>query len=745
MQPESALTSAPTTVLAYDQEHSAAPASNEPAIAAATAPPPRRARSPQNELVQVRLGIASSLFTALRQRHYDTAAHSLRVTLGCASWALSLDLSSEQRDIIEVAALLHDIGKIGVPDRILLKPSALTPDEMAIMDQHRRMGVEILRASCASPAILDIVAWSSAWYGGKPGATLVGADIPLGARMLAIADAFDAMTSEQVYRPAFSRERAFSELFRYAGTQFDPDLVKIFAALHECDQGKLHEAVARRWLEDLDVEHVHSLWRLNESPLPTGDVAPELLFQQKLLDNMRDAVIFVDTSQRVIHWNSGAERMTGIAAASVFQHAFSPRLLNLRDDDGGEIQDSECPVAGTIHTGEQRILRLILRGRNRKDVNIEAHIVPVVGTHGATHGAALLMRDVSPQLSLEARCHSLHQLATKDPLTQVANRAEFNRVHEMFVAAHLERKLPCSLIICDLDRFKSVNDTFGHPAGDEVLQAFARLLKTSCRPGDLVARYGGEEFAMLCADCGNATAARRAEDIRRSWSEIPHTCLNSKCLTASFGVTEIQLGDTPSTMLSRSDRALYDAKEGGRNKVVQLGTGIGGEDEEHAPAAGKSKKAAKATNYLAEQQLVTLVPIAIAIEKLRGFVADHQAELVSIEGSDVRLKIGQAGPRFFRRSTDQQVPFIVDLHFEEDKRGEDQKPLANGARTRIYITVTPQRSRDRRRGDAAERARMLLSSFRAYLMATEDPREPEPPMPRRGRTMLLPWLRKKQR
>jgi diguanylate cyclase (GGDEF)-like protein len=744
MQPESALTSAPTTVLAFDQEQSHAPPSSEPAVSIPPASSSQRpSRSVENQLVQVRLGIASSLFTSLRQRHFDTAAHSLRVTLGCASWALSLDLSSEQRDIIEVAALLHDIGKIGVPDRVLLKPSALTPDEMAIMDQHRRMGVEILRASCASPAILDIVGWSNAWYGGKPGAKLVGADIPLGARMLSIVDAFDAMTSEQVYRSALSRERAFSELFRYAGTQFDPDLVKIFAALHECDQGKLHEAVARRWLEDLDVDRVHGLWRLNESP-PTGEPAPELLFQQKLLDNMRDAVIFVDVSQRVIHWNSGAERMTGIAAASVFQHSFSPRLLNLRDDDGGEITDAECPVTRAMHTGEQRILRLILRGRNRKDVNIEAHIVPVGGGHGSIHGAALLMRDVSPQLSLEARCHSLHQLATKDPLTQVANRAEFNRVHEMFVAAHLERKLPCSLIICDLDRFKSVNDTYGHPAGDEVLQSFAKLLKTSCRPGDLVARYGGEEFAMLCADCGNATAARRAEDIRRNWSEIPHSCLNSKCLTASFGVTEIQLGDTPSTMLSRADRALYDAKEGGRNKVVQLGTGIGGEEEEQAPAVGK-KKAATQTNYLAEQHLVTLVPIALAIEKLRGFVADHQAELVSIEGSDVRLKIGQSGPLFFRRSTDQQVPFIVDLHFEEDKRGEDRKPLAGGARTRIYVTVTPQRNRDRRRGDAAERARMLLSSFRAYLMATEDPQVPEPPLPRRGKTMLLPWLRKKQR
>jgi hypothetical protein len=90
------------------------------------------------------------------------------------------------------------------------------------------------------------------------------------------------------------------------------------------------------------------------------------------------------------------------------------------------------------------------------------------------------------------------------------------------------------------------------------------------------------------------------------------------------------------------------------------------------------------------------------------------------------------------------VPFVVDLHFEEEKRGDDPKPPPGGARTRIHVTVTPQRNRDRRRSDAEERARLLLASFRAYLMCTEERRE-DPPLPRRGKTLLLPWLRKKQK
>ena len=159
----------------------------------------------------------------------------------------------------------------------------------------------------------------------------------------------------------------------------------------------------------------------------------------------------------------------------------------------------------------------------------------------------------------------------------MANRAEFDRVHAMFVAAHQQQQVPCSLMMCDLDRFKLVNDTYGHQAGDDAIKSLASLLKSSCRPGDLVARYGGEEFVLLCADCDNASAARRAEQIRKALSQLPQPKMDGRAVTVSFGVTEIQPGDTPETMLRRADRALLMAKANGRNTVVQLGTGAGGE------------------------------------------------------------------------------------------------------------------------------------------------------------------------
>src|SRR5208282_6050296 len=101
-----------------------------------------------------------------------------------------------------------------------------------------------------------------------------------------------------------------------------------------------------------------------------------------------------------------------------------------------------------------------------------------------------------------------------------------------------------SLLMCDLDHFKLVNDTYGHQAGDEVIKSLAALLKGGCLPGDLVARYGGEEFVMLLADCDNTTASRRADQIRLALSQLQQPTMNGQTVTVSFGATEIQPGDT---------------------------------------------------------------------------------------------------------------------------------------------------------------------------------------------------------
>ncbi len=698
----------------------------------------------ENRLVEVRLGIASSLFTALRHKHSPTAVHSLRVALGCSSWAFALGLEPNQRDELEVAALLHDIGKIGVPDCLLLKPGPLAENEPQLMDQHRLSGLEILSSCCPSRAIVEIIRHSAGWYdGSRHNYPLVAKDIPAGARILAIVDAFDSMTSDQVYRRAMSRERALHELFSNAATQFDPDLVKLFSELQITVP--LHRKVVGHWLATLDPRKSNRFWRnLTILAQPAASPEPEVLFQQKLLDNMYDAVIFVDRTMQIILWNRGAERLTGIAASSVCHRTWSPTLIGMRDETTGSLGEADCPVNYSVTTGVQSLRRLLVANRNNRPIAVDAHTVPVVGPDGVTYGAAMVLHDASGEASLEERCQNLHEKATKDPLTQVANRAEFDRTHRLFISAHLERQLPCAMIMCDIDHFKSVNDNFGHQAGDEVLKSFGQLLKSECRSGDLVARYGGEEFVVLCADCSNAAATHRAEQLRKSMSELSQPALNGEIVTVSFGVTEIQPGDSPESMLRRADRALLEAKQVGRNTVVQLGNGIGDMADDSRDTALLLPN--NRDEFLIEKVLVTAVPLNIAVEKLRGFLLDHHAEILSIRADRLDLQIASNCQKPGRRRNDRPVPFLVQLAFSEQRvaaTSADGRAVGQLSRTRVWTALRVKRPRDRKNQDVCLQAQAILAAIKSYLMASEDTELPDSGTTRRAANVLSPWLNKR--
>ncbi len=171
----------------------------------------------------------AALMSALAYRDLTTAEHSRRVADLCVEVAEGL-MSPSQSYLLEIAALLHDIGKIAVPDAVLLKAEALTPDERELMRTHQRQGAELVRASFKSPELCAILEHLAT----PPNAKLRDAktgqqtSVPLAARILAIADSFDSMTSDSLYRKARTRDQAFAELRRCAGTQFDAELVARF-------------------------------------------------------------------------------------------------------------------------------------------------------------------------------------------------------------------------------------------------------------------------------------------------------------------------------------------------------------------------------------------------------------------------------------------------------------------------------------------------------------------------------------
>jgi len=238
-------------------------------------------------------------------------------------------------------------------------------------------------------------------------------------------------------------------------------------------------------------------------------------------------------------------------------------------------------IAGQLENSQDHVASLRDTNAHLASVTTVAEIREVVRTlisrnetnEGQTRDLEARLKVAQQQASsLRQRLTQAEKLAALDPLTSIANRRRF----EQFISAEIERShangTPLCLIMTDIDHFKRVNDKFGHAAGDKVLKAFADLLSSNIRGGDLVARYGGEEFAVVLPQTPMGDAFGIAERIRRSFEQQfgNHESVVGEVgrLTASFGVAEIRDGEPPSALIQRADQMLYEAKDKGRNTTM---------------------------------------------------------------------------------------------------------------------------------------------------------------------------------
>ena len=189
----------------------------------------RELRHLEQQVRDVTFSTLCALVQLLDLKDLTTGVHSSRLVTWAMTIAKLLGLSTEETRQVEIAAVLHDLGKIGIPDEILKKSSKLTHEEQTIMRRHPEYGWAVLKniPGCETASLL-ILHHHEMWNGGGYPAGLKGEDTPLGARIVAITDAFDAMTTDRCYRKGMSTDKALSTLEHFAGTQFDPDLVSVF-------------------------------------------------------------------------------------------------------------------------------------------------------------------------------------------------------------------------------------------------------------------------------------------------------------------------------------------------------------------------------------------------------------------------------------------------------------------------------------------------------------------------------------
>lgn len=676
-----------------------------------------------------RLGVYLSLLITLRAKHAPTAAHSFRVAQNLSAWSLYYQLPMDDAERFELAGLLHDIGKIGIPERILQKPSKLLPEERVLLDVHPQVGLEILRSAGVHPDVSAAIRQLGFWYDGSNCSDPKIA-LPITQRILSIADAFDAMTSEQTFRRAMSTRQALDELRRMSGRQFDPKLVDSFVEVITNATVELRRHIEARWRSKEVSGSMAQLFQHRASTNFEGSVAIKALnqvFHRQMMDHMNDGVIFVDTKTRILEWNKAAERFTGLNRSAIMHSQWVPSLVGLSDDQGRAIATENCPIQTVLRTGKPSTGRFLLH-RGGKRLRVEAQLMPIFDPRGILCGGAMLLGDATEQAGLEEKVLELHVQATQDSLTKVANRAELDRCLPTFVEEAQKSRKPSSILICDIDFFKRINDTFGHAAGDEALKVFACVLKDLSRASDLVARYGGEEFVILCDNCDLLSAIQIGETIRHRLQITPVSDLKGKCMTASFGISDIVDGDGPDDALERADKALLQAKQTGRDRIVAIsGREIPKEELEDQAKPAAKPPASTWLSWLGSGisepiltiELLSSVPRGIAIEKIKGFIADSKADIIDIQPERVHLRVDCRFAPMARRDSDR--PTVFELKFELD----DVDVAGSGRaetiqrQTRLKLEIHSSRHRDRRTDAIADQATRLRLSFQAYLSAQE--------------------------
>jgi len=429
---------------------------------------------------------------------------------------------------------------------------------------------------------------------------------------------------------------------------------------------------------------------------------------------LREGVIFVDREYKVGAWSQAVESITGRTAGSTVGQTIRPSVMCLHDIHGKPIAAERCPVAASLQSGKIRTGDYRIIGKSGREVKVEVTVTPVIDGN-VVLGAVILIYDSSVQLDLQRQLKDLYETSVLDPLTQVANRAEFERVlNETISNSQKENDYNASIIICDIDFFKSINDNFNHHIGDLALVAFAEQLKQNVRSQDLVCRFGGEEFVILCAQCDVDSAIERAEHIRKSLEKTAQPMLDGKCITASFGVTQLRPTDTSTDFFVRADSALLKAKEMGRNRVVAVATPEG---ENMKPVNGESLSGIKwrpeGRRSLISEEFVTQTPISVLVEKLRGFILEFEAEIRHVQSDFASVEVELEDPKDYSR----RGRFGVTFEFCE----KDTESEAGNQRRLSYIKVV---IREGRRSwfsaNCNELAATLLAEIRRYLMLNED-------------------------
>ena len=274
------------------------------------------------------------------------------------------------------------------------------------------------------------------------------------------------------------------------------------------------------------------------------------------LDATQDAVMIANAQGEIEFVNHGFELITGYSRVEALGQ--NPAMLK----SGEHTEAFYGRLWAAIQSGQTFRAVFINRHKQGHLIHCEETVSPIRDAGGAVTHFVSVIRDQTARAHTE---QTLREQATRDPLTDLLNRRAGEwQLERAFLAAR-EGQKPFCLILADVDHFKAINDTWGHPAGDQVLQRVAAVLRTGVRATDSVVRWGGEEFLLVLPYCEQAAALLQAERLRERVADAEQGEMGR--VTVSMGVAELQRGETLANLMERVDQALYQAKHAGRNQV----------------------------------------------------------------------------------------------------------------------------------------------------------------------------------
>ena len=493
-------------------------------------------------LSDLHLATVEALALAIDAADQGSRLHLRRLQRHASLLARAVGLNDDAVQAVATAAMLHDIGMLAVPQHILAKRDGLTDDERRKLWLHPQVGADIIHAvPFPAPVAPLILGHHERWDGGGYPAGVAGEDIPLGARIIALVDRFDQVLREPGGTPA----AALARLTEDAGKVLDPRLVETFQRL-EADvialeaeltggaAGTEHDTRGAERAASSSVAHiahaqkeVYGLYDLSQALGATLTVNDAM---QQLRERLGGLVPFTTCALFLHDTESGRTICRWMGARDAADNATA--IAN---------EFVEGPVAWVLEHGRSLVTALPAAAPPRRADGLPARAPAVVevllcplrvddctyGALGAYHDRRGTYADdqrrifervaeiVSSAIQNALRYERTHEAALTDRLTSLANSWGLMAGAEQALARAAHEQEPLAVLMLDIDRFKAVNDTHGHEAGDRALKVVARVLSQAVRPNDLCARHGGDEFVVLLANCDVHQADRRAAELKR--------------------------------------------------------------------------------------------------------------------------------------------------------------------------------------------------------------------------------------